>query len=211
MKNIFSNKYKKKYLLIVFIMIDVVLISIAYAVLSTSLKVKVSSVSNAESIWNVHFKTETVTATSTGSNNGHSCGTASSSGNTVTINNTTLSKPNDKCVWELTIQNEGTIDAEIAQMVVTNPTGTDVTCTQSYPNPITTCGNIIYKLSSISTGTGAYLPIGTTISKRQDATTPGTLKIYLFAYYYGSSTPLNVEGKGFVQKSAKFTINFTQK
>ena len=127
MKNIFSNKYKKKYLLIVFIMIDVVLISIAYAVLSTSLKVKVSSVSNAESIWNVHFKTETVTATSTGSNNGHSCGTASSSGNTVTINNTTLSKPNDKCVWELTIQNEGTIDAEIAQMVVTNPTGTDVT------------------------------------------------------------------------------------
>ena len=74
-------------------------LSIAYAALSTTLNVTVSSVGSQGGMsWNVGFTGSSATPTVLGTSaTGRSCGTATITTTAVTIADTTLSKPDDSC------------------------------------------------------------------------------------------------------------------
>ena len=191
---------KKKYQLALIVAIVMLLaITTAYAALSTTLNIQTNSVVQEALTWNVGFTGTSATATSTGtSTTGRSCGTATITATSVTVAETTLSKPDDKCVYTLTVKNSGTIPAKLSTITPTKPTGTSVTCgTASGPTMV--CGNITYKLTSNSAGTTA-LATNTTLAAN------GTQTVYLVVSYTGTT----VNSSEITQSGAKFALKYDQ-
>ena len=195
------NNNKGVYIIIGFLLFTVAGLSIAFAALSTSLNINFGNVTQTRHSWNVHFKPvsglaaqETKTSTT-----GFSCGTASTSSNklTVTVTNTQLSKPDDKCVWALEIQNEGTIDASLATITAVQPTSK--TCTISGASMI--CGNVTYKLTTDAAG-NTPLTLNSTVSSSSN------LPVYLVAMYNDSTLDDSINE---TQSSAGFTLIYNQK
>lgn len=206
MKNIKINKKMRNIVLLLFFIVG--FISIAYSVLSSTLTVTYNNVTQQALVWQVGFQKGTVSKTSSGtSTTGLSCGNATATATTVTVANTNLSKPGDKCIWHLIIENKGDIDAVLSTITATSPTGTDVTCTVATAKNKMTCGNIIYSLNTDDSGT--LLTTNIVVNKRTNATTPGTFDVYLIAEYKSTVTTLNLEDP-IVQSSAQFTLKFNQ-
>lgn len=204
--------YSKKNLskIVIGLVIIVGMITIAYAYLSTTLTLKYNKITQSALTWNVGFVEGTIAATpDSTSSTGFSCGNVTATPTTVTVANTSLSKPGDKCVWELTIQNNGSIDATLETISATAPTGTGVTCTIESANNMMTCGNIIYKIASTATGYTLLTTTNKTITKVTNGT-PGTMTVYLLAYYNPTVTELNL-GTAIVQNNAQFSLTFKQK
>ena len=181
------------------VILGVVGITVAYAALSTSLNVTVSKVTQNALTWNVGFTGTSASASVAGtSSTGRTCGTASITASTVTVADTTLSKPDDSCTYTLTIKNSGTIPAKLTSITPTKPTGTNVTCgTASGATMV--CGNITYKLTSDAAGTTA-LPTNTTLNSN------ATQTVYLVVKYTG--TTLN--SSEVTQSNAKFALKYDQ-
>ena len=181
------------------VILGVVGITVAYAALSTSLNVTVSKVTQNALTWNVGFTGTSASASVAGtSSTGRTCGTASITASTVTVADTTLSKPDDSCTYTLTIKNSGTIPAKLTSITPTKPTGTSVTCgTASGATMV--CGNITYKLTSDAAGTTA-LPTNTTLNSN------ATQTVYLVVKYTG--TTLN--SSEVTQSNAKFALKYDQ-
>ena len=90
------------------VIIGVVGVAVAYAALSSTLNVTVSKVTQNTLSWSVGFTGTSATATVGGtSSTGRNCGNATITANSVAVGNTTLSKPDDSCTYELTISNSG--------------------------------------------------------------------------------------------------------
>ncbi len=208
MKNIRLNRKMRIITIILFIIIGV--ISLAYAALSSTMTVTYNNVKQQALIWQVGFHEGNVSKTTTGSGSttGLLCGNAYATATTVTVGNTSLSKPGDKCIWHLVVENKGDIDAKLSTIAATAPTGTDVSCTIASAKNQMTCGNIIYSLNTDDNGT-LLTTTNTVVSKRASASSPGTLDVYLIAEYKSSVTSLTLTSN-IVQSSAKFTLNFTQ-
>lgn len=174
---------KNMYIFVSILVVVAIVISIAYATLSTNLTVKYSKVTQSSQTWNVGFvPASSVSATALGtSSTGRSCGTATVTANSVTVANTTLSKPGDACRWELQIQNTGTIDAKLSEIQYVMPTGiTDCTITQDRTQM--DCGNISYKMSSNESGGTRLVANGnSTSTTKVDA--GDTITVYLHAIY----------------------------
>ena len=97
-----NNKNKSMIAIIAILVIALITLSIAFAALSATLNINFGNVNQTAQTWNVQFKdsTASVTATEGGTSaTGRSCGTASVSATQVTVANTELSKPGDKCTW----------------------------------------------------------------------------------------------------------------
>ena len=207
-----ENK-KGTYVILGILLVAVAGLSIAYAALSTTLNVNFGTVTQTAQTWNVKFKEGNVTATVGGTSaTGRSCGTAtvSTDGLTITVGATQLSKPSDSCVWQLTVQNNGTIDATLSGISATDPTGTGFSCTPTSGATNTlTCGNIIYKLGTNNT-CSTLLATGGTLAKKSGST-PGSQTIYLCATYDSSKTSLSNSSAEIVQTGTKFTLTYGQK
>lgn len=177
--------------------IFVVGVGIAYAALSATLSITFGNVTQSAVSWNVGFTGSSATGTASGtSDTGRSCGNATITSSAVTLANTTLSKPGDKCTYTLTIKNSGSIAAKLNTITPTAPTG--ITCgTASGGNLV--CGNITYKLTSDSAGS-TVLTTGSTLASS------GTQTIYLVVMYNASG----VQSSAITQTGAKFTLNFEQ-
>ena len=176
------------------LVVAIVGITIAYAAteLSSNLSITTSKITQSQQTWNVGFTGSSATATVGGtSDTGRSCGTASITPTTVTVANTSLSKPNDSCTYALTVANTGTIAAKLNNIVPTAPSG-DSCGTLSGPTMI--CGNITYKLTSNAAGT---TPLATNTVL---AASTGTQSVYLVVTYTGDdvvSTAVNQSGASF--------------
>jgi len=185
-----------KFLLLVAIIL-VAGIGIAYAALSTTLTITFGQITQSALTWDVGFTGTSATATAAGtSGTGRVCGTAAITPSTVTIANSQLSKPGDKCTYELTIANNGTVDATLGAITPTAPTS--VTCGTATGGNLV-CGNITYKLTTDAAGS-TLLTTGGTLAKS------ATQKVYLVAMYNASglqSTAIN-------QSGAKFTLTYNQ-
>ena len=172
-------------------------ISIAYAALSTTLTITFGKVTQNALTWNVGFTGSSATATAGGTSaTGRSCGAATITASAVTIADTTLSKPGDKCTWKLTIKNSGTVGAKLNSITPTKPTS--ITCGTADKGKMI-CGNITYLLATNSDGS-TQLGTGGTLAAN------GTLDVYLVASYTG--TGLN--SAAVTQTGAKFAIGYTQ-
>lgn len=172
-------------IIIALLLVAVVGLSIAYAALSSTLNITFGNVTQTVQTWGVRFKAASnLAANSTysysTSDAGYACGTAtvSSDGKTVTVTNTKLSKPQDKCVWALTIQNTGTIGAKLSNIEGVNP---PAGCVTESVNVSMTCDKLSFVLSTNTNGTA---PLA------KDSTLAGgaELPVYLVAYYNSTSS-----------------------
>ncbi len=185
---------------IIYIMVVVIAgVSVAYAALSTTWSISTTQITQSSLSWNVGFTPGNVTPTETGSSgSGRVCGSATVTASTVTVANTTLSKPEDGCTYALTVANTGSIDATLATITAVSPTSTS--CTTNTDSSMT-CGNITYSLTSDSTG-NTLLTTGGTLAK-----TSGTQNVYLNVKYTGSG----LQTSEVTQSNGGFTLIYNQK
>ena len=194
----FDLKNKNILIIILFISIfSVGVISIAFAALSQTLNITSGKVAQNALTWNVGFVAGTYTGTPDGtSNNGLSCGSITATRNTLTVANTTLSKPGDVCRYSIPISNTGDLDAYLQSISYTKPTST--TCTMVAANTTEerygsmTCGNIKYY-----TWSGCdYISV---ISKNN------TRSLKLYVEYVGDS----LNSYAVTQKNAQISVSYT--
>ncbi len=199
MKNMKKNKTLRTALIVVAVLMVGLTIAYAATLLSSNLNISVNKVTQNAMEWNVGFNPGNVTGTASGSSDstGRSCGTATVTATTVTVADTTLSKPNDKCTYALTVKNTGGIDATLKTITAVKPTSTQ--CTISGASM--TCGNLVYKLTTDSSGS-TLLTSGGTLVK-----TNGTQPVYLVISYEGS----DVNSSAVNQTLGGFTLLYEQK
>lgn len=126
------------------LIIFIIGLSVIYAALSTNLKVTASNVTQNIASWNVGFVAGTVNATEQGTSaTGRSCGTATVTANSVSVSDSTLTKPGDVCYWPVTVKNSGSINAKVGSINTTMPSG--ISCTGANTGQLV-CGNITYWL-----------------------------------------------------------------
>ena len=189
---------KVLYLIIGALSVSTVALTIAFASLSENLFINFANVTQSVESWNVGFVAGDITGSASGSSEtGLSCGTASVNATSVSVADTTISKPGDKCVYELTIQNTGTIDATLAS--ITNSAPSSVTCTSTDNVPSMECGNITYKLTTDAAGESLFAT-NTTLEHNK------TQKVYLTAAFTGT----NIAATATTQTGARFTLLYNQ-
>ncbi len=194
-----KSKFDEKKMGVIVLLLIVVIfgISVAYAALSTTLTITASKVTQSALTWNVAFQTGTVTGTPGGSSGeGRSCGNATVTANTVTVAQSTLSKPEDSCTYALVIKNTGSIDANLATITPVAPTSTS--CTNNGASMV--CGNITYKLTTDLAGNTLLTP------NRILAKTSGSLNVYLVMKYTGAS----INSSDVTQNNGGFTLVYNQ-
>ena len=189
---------KKYYIPLLIVTISLFGIAIAYAALSQNLNVTVAKVTQNALSWDVALVAGTVNATVEGtSDTGRSCGTATVTATSISVANTTLSKPEDGCVYKFQVKNNGGINAKLNSITPTKPTST--TCTTASGGNMV-CGNITYKVTTDATG-------NTLVTTSNASITAGaTNDLYLVVRYTGS----NVNSTEVSQSSAKFTLVYGQ-
>lgn len=187
---------KSLYVIVLILCVAVAGLSIAYAALSTTLRINFGTVTQTQQSWNVAFLGSSATGTPTGtSNTGLSCGTATITPEQVTVAATELSKPGDKCVYELTIKNSGTINANLANITPVSPES--VSCTNSGASLV--CGNITYKLTTDNAGE-------TLLTTNRALGPNDTETVYLTAEFTGDAAV----STAVVQTGAGFTLLYNQ-
>ncbi len=190
--------YKVVVASVIALCVMVVCISVAYAALSSTLKINFGNVIQEPVTWNVGFSGSSYAGVA-GSNNSSKtvCGSASITANTVTIN-PKIGGVGDSCFYEIPIKNSGTIDAKIDSIRIFAPDG--VMCTQSATPPRLECGAIAYAFTyKVATST-AYPKVGDILAAGQSRTIDLSLK------YIKPTTEL----VDFTQNGFKFMINYVQ-
>lgn len=180
----------------------ILLLTVAYASLSATIKPKFVGVTQSALSWDVGFKTGTVTGTASGNTSSITCGSATATATTISGINVSLSNPGDKCSYTFQIQNNGTVGASISAITPKKPT--DATCATASGSTMV-CGNITYKLRADSATSTTLLAVGNTVAAKSGTT--ATLKtVVLTAEYSGASASAD----DFYQSGFGYTINFTQ-
>ena len=193
----FERKNNKQTMIIVTILCAMLFgLAVAYAALSATVNVTFGKVIQNSLTWNVGFEPGTITATPSGSAN-VVCGEATTTANTVTIANTTLTTLHDKCLYKLKIENTGSIDALLQSISPRVPTS--MSCNTTTTSQMV-CDNITYKLTSDAEGL-ALLDVNNVLSANT-----GTLDVYLSVEYTGTAT-----GTTNQQSTGGFAFNYVQK
>ena len=188
----------------------VVVMSIAFAALSTTLTINFGNVTQSVQTFNFSVPDGTYNATEGGTSDtvGRSCAAATVSSNVVTIPNISLSKPDDSCTWDFNINNTGTIAAKITAVTPTKPyagtSGTTLATCATAAGGSLVCGNISYTFSYNSSGTTyTAFPAAPNLTL---AATSSTKALRLEAKYTGTG----VNSSAVYQKSAKFVLTCAQ-
>ena len=208
MNNSFMRKKYSSMLLVA--LVSVLTVGIAYAALSSTLTVTMNKVTqNALSFGptiSSCSKTNDVGTSATG----RTCGaiSATSGSTAVTVADTTLSKPEDACVYKCTIQNPtGYIPAKINSIVPTDPSSNTCTKTNasSSASASMVCGNITYGIYATASVSGTTITT-TNFTTGQTLAANSTKDFYLVVRYSG--TTLNTSAV--TQSGGKFTFTFGQ-
>lgn len=187
-----SKERKFMYISILTLVIIVACLSIAYAVLRTTISIKFGKVTQESLTWDIGFQDGDVVGEAFGtSTTGRSCGNATVTKDSVTISNTTLSKPDDRCVYALVVENYGGIVARLGSITPVTPS--NVACDFSIESRMA-CGNLTYKLAMDVDGK-------TTLDTSQIIGINQKRTVYLVVSYTGmdvSSVPINQSRAGFI-------------
>ncbi len=200
------NNTKKLQTILVAVLLLVVTMSIGYAALSATLTITANNVIQQAMTWNIGFTGTSVTGTGSGvgtTTAGRDCKTATISTSSVTLaNGVALSKPGDKCVYALTIKNNGNINGSLYSIKPKAPNGTtcgtvsDATASASAQM---VCGNLTYTLAGSENGSTA-LGTGSTLAPS------ATKAAYLIIEYTGTT----VNSSQVNQAGGQFTIVYNQ-
>ena len=217
-----KNK-KNAYIIISILIVIIVGISIAYALVSSTVSMQFGNViqegtsgSNPAVSWNIHFVTGTVNGTVIGNDSETICGAATVNATSITIGATGISTPNSGCSWMFTIKNDGKIAGKLSSLGATAPTvsGTGESCSVNNAKNTITCKNITYKLCSALSGTTCTLQTADNSSLAYN----GTKNVYVLALHNDErsiSNTLNIKADTasavqVTHTGAKFTLNYNQ-
>ncbi len=179
------------------IIIVILGVTIVYAALSNDLVINVGKTIQTSLSWDVRFEEGSVTPVEAGpSNTGRICGVAVVNTSTITVPNVTLAKKNDMCSYRLVVENNGKIDATLAEVTPISPDSTG--CVSNGSSMV--CGSITYMLTTDAAGEN-LLSTGGTLAKLD-----GNQIIYLVVKFSGTATEQKVE-----QESGGFTLVYVQK
>lgn len=186
-----------KFILLVAVILTVG-VGVAYAALSATLNITFNRVTQNALTWDVAFHEGTVTPTVGGTSaTGRTCGTATVTADSVTVAETHVSKPGDKCTYELIVENNGTVDAILSSITPTAPTET--ACATA-TGGVLECGSVSYKLTTDSAGTTNFTSGGT-------LAVGASQTVYLVVSYKPTDT---VSSTAVTQNGGKFTLVYTQ-
>ena len=197
-----SNR-KSLYVILGVLCFSVVMLSVAFAALSTTLTINFGNVTQTVQTWNIGYNLtpgNVINGVEGGTTevSGRSCGQAVVTRNNVAIANVSLSKPEDSCYWAIPISNTGTIAAELASIAWTAPTST--TCSPNSGASMT-CGNITYKLTTDVAGSTLV-----TTSNFGKLNSSSGKTVYLYALYNANT----VNSSAITQKNAILSLIFNQ-
>ena len=217
-----NHQNKKLYIILFVLCFFVLLISVAFAALSTTLTINFGNVSQSVQTWNIHFASENIQTSSNTtitprvfgtSDNGRSCGNATFSNNVLTIGAVTLSKPGDSCSWDVPIKNDGSIDAILSSTTWTSPTGGSSSCTTT-GSPLKhtmVCNDITFSLAKCDDpSVSGYLVRCTnysSISNTWTITGGGSYDVLGVTAEYNSS---DVNTSSYTLTGAKVQFTFSQ-
>jgi len=186
-------------------------IVVAYAALSTTLNARFNSVTSQGLNWEVGFNQNYGTSNSYGTytlngiaggssdTTGRSCGQATVTSNSITVNALELSKPGDKCTYIMQIENKGNLDAKLSSITAIKPTldyGSG-SCTTNGASMV--CGNITYEMVTPN------LNYGSTILANTSIAAGNKIEANLIVEYTGTSTGTSTRWSG-----GGFNFNFAQ-
>lgn len=187
-----TKERKTMYISIFTLIIVVACLSIAYAVLGTTISIKFGKVTQKSLTWDVGFQDGDVIGESFGTSvTGRSCGNAKVTKDSVTISTASLSKPDDRCVYALVVENYGGIVARLGAITPITPSG--IACDFSDKSKMV-CGNLTYELATNVNGS-IILDTNQIVGINQTKT------VYLIVSYTGldvSSVPITHSRAGFV-------------
>ena len=179
---------------------------IAFAALSTTLNITFNNFTQEAMTWDVGFVGSSATGTADGtSDTGLSCGIATITPSSVTVSDTTLSKPGDKCTYTLTVKNNGTIAANLSNINFNNPSNT-ICSIEWFVGPEVTCESVKYELGPSSTRPGVPAEPWSQISPYFRLESGESKAISLVVSYKGNST----QSTTVTQTGAKFDLVFSQ-
>lgn len=195
------NQQKLSFMIVAFLVV-IAGLSVAYAALSTTLNINVDKVTANKIDWDVSMSCSLTTSGGT-SATGRSCGAVSTSGTSITVADSQLSKPGDYCLYTCTVTNGSDVAISLGNIASTAPTkasGTE-SCTAS--GSAITCTYVKYQLCTAqSSGT-----CSTALSTSNGSVPANSTKtIYLLNSF--TSTSLNTAGA--VLTNAKFTLTYNQ-
>lgn len=194
----------KKSIIIILIIVGAFLasITVAYALLQTSLNITVNSVTQQNLTWDIGFVPGTVTGTVVvNSSNNVSCGTATATATTISGISPILSDATDECAYTFTIRNSGDIAGQISNITIQEPAG--LTCTKSGSTMV--CGDITYKLRNNTPESTSYVAVGDTLGPKVGST-PTTKTVVLTVQYTGATAA----DDDFSQNGFAYTLLFSQ-
>ena len=185
--------------------VSVGILSIAFAALSQTLNITHGNVTQNALTWNVGFVAGTYTGTPSGtSSTGRSCGNITATRNTLTVANTTLSKPGDACSYAIPITNDGDLNAYLESLIYTEPTSTSCIVANAGGNPhygAMTCGNITYRVTTDDMSLVFISSENCTGNNCGDPFAQATLIV--------SYTGTSLNSTTVTQKNAKITFNYS--
>lgn len=193
-----NKERKSMYISIIALIIAVIGVTIGYAALSTSLKVKFGTVTQSKFNWNVKLTNGEITGVNSGTS-ATTCGVATVTDNEVSIEAIKLAKPGDKCSYQLNVKNEGDVDAVLSNISSIAPEG--VSC-KTGENKELVCGNVTYSLATDALGT---TPL--TVGQQRVGKINGTSDFYLVVSYKVNAASLNEEVS---HTGAGFTVVYSQ-
>ena len=202
-----GKKHYYKIILIISI-IAVISIAIAYAALSTTLTITTNKITQNAQTWGHTMSCSKTNDVGT-STTGRSCGAISVNGTAATVADTTLSKPEDGCVYKCTITNSGSIASKITGIVPTAPTSTSCGTTTSASSSATAkmiCGNLTYGIYASASVSGTTITTSNLTVPTAAISASGTKDFYLVVQYTG--TGLN--SSAVTQSNGKFTFTIAQ-
>lgn len=146
--------------------------------------------------WDVGFVAKEEKGIAHGSNTYNTkCGSITITATSASISDVTLPTNNNRCSYPLIIENAGTLDAKVSEIVLTEPTG--VKCKNEGSSM--TCGNIRYKITTDENG-NHLLEKGTEL----------LIDSKVFAYLVVETVAFNQEFKEIKQSGAKLTLIYSQ-
>ena len=177
-------------------------ITVAYALLQTSLNVTINTVTQESLTWSIAFEPGTVTGTAVVNNsNAVSCGTATVTQTTISGVSPVLADTTDECAYTFTIKNSGDIAGQISNITIQEPAG--ISCTKNGSTMV--CGDITYKLRYNTAESTSFVSVGDTIAGKVGST-PTTKTVVLTIQYTGATAAAD----DFSQNGFSYTLLFSQ-
>ena len=197
-----QERDRKRVLIIVLILLFIAIIALAIAFLKITGELGGEIINPPEppiipkAEWKVGFVSKEAEGISSGNTvNRGSCGVITSTETSATISNVKLAATNSRCSYPLTIENNGTLDAKVSEIVLAPPTGINCNIKESEM----VCGNIRYRVAIDS--------LGKELLKKDKEL---KIKEQVLAYLVVETVNNNTSFNEITQSGAKITIIYAE-